>query len=497
VLPQLPPYQMNRDDDISLLENIILNPLLIPRINSIAISAKGEFIVAGSADKNLYFLHSWDDVIEDVVDDNTYVNTIPITYAIIHDPSGDSSYAYLGQSTENEIDFSNSLEVGREIGIEAKIGWCGVGVGYYQNISTTTSYSNDVYIDYRLNEQVSSQQLSNKEKIGPGHGDTYWIEEWNIPYQLVNRTLKLGDVIIFSHPVFKFGVIRQHTVFISADTINKTYQEPWRTQLLNLNIGYDNKIDPKESPFVKYIDYIHFEGGISYLYDETITETHSRSFSFDFGIKEAAATELGLDFIPGVTGQALIKTSLTFGAGITSKTSQVKERACTLYDAVSYGENLDNLSIIFYQDKIFGTLLFITDKNTSYTSGPHEYWTQKADAVPPAVNINQPLEGQQVQGTVWIVVSATDNDPNKFYQIFIDNVEKFNTTTQDDNIQWPWDTTSYPDGSHVIKAQVTDSSGNTGSDTHTVTVNNYYYHYFKPRSFTTSFPMQSNYVASR
>lgn len=487
-LQETPSVQPNRNNQIEIQTNIVSNPLFIQRINSIAIAGDGYNIVVGGADNHIYLLHSWDEMIESVVDDNTYVNIIPITYAIIHDPNGDSSYAYLERFTENEIGFSISLDVERAITLKIMKNWCGQSTGYYQNLTLTTSYSNDVYINYRLSEQVSSQQLSDKELIGPGHGDIYWIEEWNIPYQIINLTLKLGDHIIFNRPLFKFGLIRQHTVFKSADTINRTYPEPWRTILLSLDIGNNNKIDSFENPFVDYIKYVNFEGGISYDYSEMISKTHSRSVSVSFEIKEAVARQFGFSYTPGPSGQAMISLTLTFGAQVTSKTTQGKVRGCTLYDAVSYGGNLDDISMLFYQDKIFGTLLFINDRNVSYTSGPHEYWTLKADTVAPTVNINQPLNGQQVQGTVWVIVTATDNDINKFYQIFIDGIEKINTSTQNDNFQWPWDTTVYPNGAHVIKAQVTDSSGNVGSDTHTVTVNNKYYRNLDQKIFSISNP---------
>ena len=86
----------------------------------------------------------------------------------------------------------------------------------------------------------------------------------------------------------------------------------------------------------------------------------------------------------------------------------------------------------------------------------------------PTVTITNPADGATVSGTVTITVTVDDkeDDPDPTPIIEIDGIQVAEAFSYD------WDTTSASDGSHTITAEATDSAGNTGSDSITVTVDN-------------------------
>lgn len=86
----------------------------------------------------------------------------------------------------------------------------------------------------------------------------------------------------------------------------------------------------------------------------------------------------------------------------------------------------------------------------------------------PTVTITNPADGSTVSGTVTITVTVSDKEdnPDPVPAIYIDGTHVATANS------YNWDTTAVADGSHTIRAEATDSVGNTGSDSITVTVNN-------------------------
>jgi hypothetical protein len=89
-----------------------------------------------------------------------------------------------------------------------------------------------------------------------------------------------------------------------------------------------------------------------------------------------------------------------------------------------------------------------------------------ADTTAPSVSISAPSNGATVSGTVTISFSASDANGISSRAIKIDGVTKSTSSS------YSWNTASYSDGTHTIQCTATDPSGNTGSDTHSVTVDN-------------------------
>ena len=108
-----------------------------------------------------------------------------------------------------------------------------------------------------------------------------------------------------------------------------------------------------------------------------------------------------------------------------------------------------------------------------YYSGDADYsltatvtYGAPADTTAPSVSITAPSNGATVSGTVTISFSASDANGISSRVIKVDGVTKSTSSS------YSWDTTAVSNGAHTIQCTATDPSGNTGSDTHSVTVSN-------------------------
>lgn len=86
------------------------------------------------------------------------------------------------------------------------------------------------------------------------------------------------------------------------------------------------------------------------------------------------------------------------------------------------------------------------------------------DNVPPDVVIIYPVDGQEVSGTVKIVIAATDDDKLDKTLVFIDGVQV--TSSGEKLFEYSWGTGSVADGKvHSIQAVAYDKKGNAGFST--------------------------------
>jgi len=88
------------------------------------------------------------------------------------------------------------------------------------------------------------------------------------------------------------------------------------------------------------------------------------------------------------------------------------------------------------------------------------------DGIPPQVIIISPSATSTVSGTITITMEATDANGISSYAIYIDDVYRSGLTS------YSWNTTYESDGFHNILCKASDPSGNNGSDTTSVNVNN-------------------------
>ncbi len=92
--------------------------------------------------------------------------------------------------------------------------------------------------------------------------------------------------------------------------------------------------------------------------------------------------------------------------------------------------------------------------------------TGEPDTTPPIVTIISPMANSTVSGTVTITMDATDAYGISSYAIYVDSI--FKSATQ----FYSWNTTQEIDGLYTILCEAIDPSGNNGSDTISVIVNN-------------------------
>ena len=88
------------------------------------------------------------------------------------------------------------------------------------------------------------------------------------------------------------------------------------------------------------------------------------------------------------------------------------------------------------------------------------------DDISPNVIIISPNAGSTVSDTITITMEATDANGISSYAIYIDDVYRSDLNS------YSWNTTQENDGFHNILCKATDPSGNNGSDTISVNINN-------------------------
>lgn len=91
---------------------------------------------------------------------------------------------------------------------------------------------------------------------------------------------------------------------------------------------------------------------------------------------------------------------------------------------------------------------------------------------PPSVSITNPAADATVAGVVNVTANAADDNGVTQVAFFIDKTPIGTDGNGLDGWTASWNTVSFPNGSHVVTATATDTVGQTGSDSRTVTVNN-------------------------
>ncbi|NIN98036.1 MAG: PKD domain-containing protein, partial [Anaerolineae bacterium] len=86
----------------------------------------------------------------------------------------------------------------------------------------------------------------------------------------------------------------------------------------------------------------------------------------------------------------------------------------------------------------------------------------EVDDTPPAVRITYPGQGAVLRGTVPITIDAVDDSSVVEVVILIDG--SLATSLVQAPYAWSWSTATVSPGSHIVRAEATDSSGNVGHD---------------------------------
>ena len=91
---------------------------------------------------------------------------------------------------------------------------------------------------------------------------------------------------------------------------------------------------------------------------------------------------------------------------------------------------------------------------------------------PPTISITDPNHGDTVSGTVDVMADASDDNGVDQVEFFVDSNSIGTDTDGSDGWSVSWDTTANSDGDHEVTATATDTVGQTGSDSISVTVDN-------------------------
>jgi thermitase len=93
-----------------------------------------------------------------------------------------------------------------------------------------------------------------------------------------------------------------------------------------------------------------------------------------------------------------------------------------------------------------------------------------AGSTGPAVTVTSPSAGSTVAGTATVQVSATDSNGIASVTLFVDGASIGKATAAP--YSFPWDSTTYSNSAHTIKAVAVNGIGNAGNAQVNVTVNN-------------------------
>src|SRR5204863_4532667 len=125
-------------------------------------------------------------------------------------------------------------------------------------------------------------------------------------------------------------------------------------------------------------------------------------------------------------------------------------------------EKVERLSTIISSNYIQN--LQNPEQSTSRRSKPG------ADGIPPTVSITSPGSGATVNGTVNVVISASDNVGVTSVSLTADNIIIGSTNLTPYTIAW--NSGSAADGNHTLTAKATDAAGNSSVSSIIVTKNN-------------------------
>lgn len=103
----------------------------------------------------------------------------------------------------------------------------------------------------------------------------------------------------------------------------------------------------------------------------------------------------------------------------------------------------------------------------SVTSSPVSV-TLDNDLNPPVTTVTSPVAGSNVQGTVTLTASASDDRGVTRVELYVDSGLQASLTSPPYSVSWPSD--YWTSGSHVVTSKAYDAAGNMGSSSVTVTV---------------------------
>lgn len=278
-------------------------------------------------------------------------------YSILYDPNGDLSYSAWEETSVMSLLVGSelSMTVGVELSVEEDFILFGGGASFGIEVTAEAGYEWRYEITNFV--EIHSVDVENGpvELSGPGRGDVYWGETWEIPWRLYvqNKTYWDGTKE-YDEETIKYGVQRSATSVLSETAA----PEEWRNQNL-VHLGYP-------SEHVVWLDEDHHvSGGIgnALSVSEEITTTTTQSHSITLAISASISFEIW-----GVETEISLDLSTKV-----SKETSLGHSVKKVYN-IGDDDDGDHLYHKIGYDKRFGTYVFATNAGTN-TSNPHEYDT--------------------------------------------------------------------------------------------------------------------------
>ncbi|MFX0097994.1 MAG: hypothetical protein ACFFCS_00315, partial [Candidatus Hodarchaeota archaeon] len=416
---------------------------------------------------------------------------------ILYDPPGDNSYSEIKTGTTLTMGFAAELATsqGFFFQMEALAGAFGatVGVGTEFSFAVTTTEGMEAEMSITIEKAMtSSLNTDDPLLIGPGRGDLYYggaiVVEWQLimdVYYLANRTNGANSTTLDFIEVWKNGSHVEYSPGIDASfSALGAYLDSYNlSHLHNQNPFIDNEIGAAESNYVEIIgDPLLWTPNYATELSQSMTSAYTRSKSVEIELDLAvyAAWDVEVDrFVTVKTnGRVGISFGMQFGITTTSTTEVNKDIMAHLEDddGTPIGEH-DQFLTQMYIDKRYGTYGFITHRDSTYTSYPHEFGTKdrRSPIASELLSVDEWLHGN----TTLQALAADDETGVKMVEFYWDNVPLFldgistrigyaTSATSGNIYECIWDTTIIPTsyGEEVYLFAVTsDNAGVNYSNT--------------------------------
>ncbi|MDI6736041.1 MAG: hypothetical protein QME42_07605 [bacterium] len=353
---------------------------------------------------------------------STYSYLPYLLLTILHDPNGDKSYT--GIVSQTQIEHTLGLKIGQdsliadtqpELFLKATTG----------NLVFKPLSRNSIRIIYTPTIDLKSELNSTDSSlIGPGLGDTYVVAK-NLPLKLSFSKGEKGIKLYFNivsqeeaglPPGKEFDIVTICSAVLRSYEDNRPIFGTWkkfeidsefRTELINKNMGWDNKItiDEKE----KVLDL-----GRVYL-----NAKEKRGIPSKFRYKQEpqvpvtlkVSTEINPAFTRGaniITQRGKIPCEILLNHEMPGKTILEKNVLVGIDDKDCQSPPGDFFTYHVYVDRQFGSLLFITEDDKtkpadldslhcrSLSSNPNEYWTGKFEIKEEVVVAEVPVPKKEI-----------------------------------------------------------------------------------------------------
>ncbi|MEW6094945.1 MAG: carboxypeptidase-like regulatory domain-containing protein, partial [bacterium] len=343
----------------------------------------------------------------------TSIPIIPLT--ILHDPNGDESYTCLQPQT-CITHLLNINIAGMEVKIEDQEELLLESQKAKIKINSVAENEDTVKISYTTEEKITSAISKDPCLIGPGIGDTYvLIKDLPVKFKFSKtftpsaKEIKSLTFCIVSPQEAGLSPKEGFDIILIPAAVLRSYDRAcpifgrWekldlddqiRQQLIEMNIGWDNYISEFEKS-----DVVDLGEGYLNFKDQTIknyTQLNLNKVSFysEMVIEPYFAAMAGIPI-----SRDKILAAITLNDSPINKTIPMENLIVTLEDDDRQNIPGDFFTYQFYQDRRFGSLLFITkdDKSKpatfdslhtrSFSSKPKEYWTEDLTLIPVEVSI--------------------------------------------------------------------------------------------------------------